>query len=153
MSFTIFSNEETTFQVIKTRSSKGRKIHIFSKGLTHRFGPKMAIFQFLFFQSIQARKMSFTIFCKEKTSFQAIKTRSLKSRNIDIFDKGLTHGFGPKIAFFPTVIFRSIWARKMSFKIFQNEKNAFLAYKKKEDQKWPFFQLFFFRQYGPGKCL
>ena len=20
-------------------------------------------------------------------------------------------------------------------------------------QKWPFFQLFFFRQYGPGKCL
>ena len=85
MSFTIFSNEETTFQVIKTRSSKSRKIDMFSKGLTHRFGPKMAIFQFLFFQSIQARKMSFTIFYKEKTPFQAIKTRSLKSRNIDIF--------------------------------------------------------------------
>ena len=137
MSFTIFPNEKTTFQVIKTRSSKSRKIHVFSKGLTHRFGPKMAIFQFLFFQSIQARKMSFTIFYKEKAPFQAIKTRSLKSRNIDIFEKGLTHGFGPKIAFLPTVIFWPIQERKMSFKIFQNYK-CLLRYsrlQKREVQK------------------
>ena len=35
-----------------------------------------------------------------------IETRSLKSRKIDIFPKGLTHGFGPKTAVFPTFFFR-----------------------------------------------
>ena len=54
----------------------------------------------------------------------------------------------------------------------RERKNAFLSYKNKKFnsrkirvfpkglvnpwflvQKWPFFQLFFFRQYGPGKCL
>ena len=113
----------------KIKKFKSRKIHIFSKGLTHRFGPKMAIFQFLFFQSIQARKMSFTLFCKEKTPFQAIKTRSLKSRNIDIFEKGLTHGFGPKMAFLATCFFQAIQGKKMSFTIFKNEKTPFQAIK------------------------
>ena len=32
----------------KKTSSKSRKIDIFSKGLTHGFGPKMAIFQVFF---------------------------------------------------------------------------------------------------------
>ena len=31
-----------------------------------------------------------------------MKTRSSKSGKIDIFPKGLTHGFGPKMAIFPT---------------------------------------------------
>ena len=114
MSFTIFQNEKMPFQATKTRSSKSRKIDIFSKGLTHGFGAKMADFPTFFFQAIQARKMCFTIFQNEKTYFQAIKTRSSKSRKIDIFPKGLTHGFGPKMAIFST---------------------------------------FFFRQYRPGKCL
>ena len=114
MSFMIFQNKKTPFQAIKTRSPKSRKIDIFPKGLTHAFGPKMAIFPTFFFKAIQARKMSFMIFQNEKTPFQAIKTRSPKSRKIDIFPKGLTHGFGPKMASFPT---------------------------------------FFFRQYRPGKCL
>ena len=114
MSFTIFQNEKTPFQAIKRRSSKSRKIDFFLKGLTHGFGPKMAIFPTFFFQAIQARKMSFMIFQNEKTPFKAIKRRSSKSRKIDIFPKGLIHGFGPKMAIFPT---------------------------------------FFFRQYRPGKCL
>ena len=37
---------------------------------------------------------------------------------IEIFVKGLTHGFGPKIAIFPTFSFWAIYARKMSFPIF-----------------------------------
>ena len=114
MSFMIFQNEKTPFQPIKTRSPNSRKVDIFPNGLTHGFRPKMAIFPTFFFQAIQARKMSFTIFQNEKTPFQAIKTRSSKSRKIDIFPKGLTHGFGPKMAIILT---------------------------------------FFFRQYRPGKCL
>ena len=102
------------FQAIKIRSSKSRKIDIFLKGLTHGFGPKIAIFQLFFFQPIQTRKMSFTILQNKNMPFQGIKTRSSKSRNIDMFLKGLTHGFGLKMAIFPT---------------------------------------FFFKQYRPGKCL
>ena len=95
ISFTIFQIEKTPFQAIKTRSSKSRKIHIFQKGLTHGFGPKIAIFSTFSFLAILARKMSFTIFQIGKKPFQGIKTRSSKSGKIDIFPKGLTHGFGP----------------------------------------------------------
>ena len=106
MSFMIFQNEKTPLQGIKTRSPKRRKIDILPNGLTHGFGPKMAIFPTFFFQAIQARKMSFTIFQNEKTPFQAIKTRSLKSPKLGIFPQGLTHGFSPKMAIFPTFFFR-----------------------------------------------
>ena len=44
MFFTIFSKEETPFKTIKTKSSKNRKIGIFSKGLVHGFGQKLVIF-------------------------------------------------------------------------------------------------------------
>ena len=101
MSFMIFQNEKKLFQAIKTTSLKSRKIVIFPKGLTHRFGIKNGHFFNFFFQEIQARKMSFMIFYNEKSPFQAIKTRSSKSRKIDIFPKGLTHGFGQKMAIFP----------------------------------------------------
>ena len=93
MSFTIFQSEKTFFQPIKTRIPKNRKIDIFHKELTHGFGPKIVIFSTFSFQEKQDRKVSFTIFQSEKTPFQAIKTRSSKSRKIDIFPQGLTHGF------------------------------------------------------------
>ena len=38
--------------------------------------------------------------------FLAINTRSSKSLKIDIFPKGLTHSFGPKMAIVPTSFFR-----------------------------------------------
>ena len=122
MFFTIFYKEKTPFSAIKTRSSKSRNIDIFSKGLTHSFCRKMDNFSTFFFQAIEARKISLTIFQNEKKPFQAIKTRSSKSRNIDIFPKGLTHGFCLKMALCSTFIFYVIQARKMSFTIFQNEK-------------------------------
>ena len=46
--------------------------------------------------------MSFMIFENDKTPFYSIKTKSPKSRKIDIFPKGLTHGLGPKMAIFAT---------------------------------------------------
>ena len=80
---------KNAFQTIKTRSSNSGKIVIFSKGLTDGFGPKKVIFPTFFFEAVQARKMSFTIFQNKKTPFLAIKTRSSKSRKIDIFFKGV----------------------------------------------------------------
>ena len=101
-SFTIFQNKKTPFYPIKTKTLESRKIKIFPKG----FNPKMAIRPNFFFQAIQARKISFTIFQNKKSPFQAIKTRSSKSRKIDIFPKWLTHGFGPKMAIFSIFFLR-----------------------------------------------
>ena len=121
---------------------------------------KWLFFQFFFFQAIQARKMSFTIFYNEKTPFQAIKTQSSNSRNIDIFPKGLTRGFGPKKTIFFNFFFQAIQARKMSFTIFYNEKTPFQAIKTKSSKSrngvnpwfWSknghFFQLFFLGNIG-----
>ena len=67
--------------------------------------PKRPFFQ-LFFIRKYTGKMSFTIFWNKKTPFQAIKTRTLKSREIDIYSKGLIHGFGRKMGIFPTFFFR-----------------------------------------------
>ena len=39
-------DQEKPFWAIKIRSSNRRKIDIFPKGLTHGFGPEMAIFLF-----------------------------------------------------------------------------------------------------------
>ena len=129
MYFTIFQNEKTPIQGVKTRRSKSRKIALFPKGLTHSFGPKMAIFRTPFFQAIYALKKCITTFQNEKTPFQAIKTTSSKSRKIDIFPKGLTHGFCPKMAIFPIFFYQAMYARKKSFMIFQNEKTLFQGIK------------------------
>ena len=107
--YDILEKKKTPFQAIKTRSSKSRKIDIFSKQLTFFQNPwfwsKNGHFSKFFFQAVQARKMSFTIFQRKKTPFQPIKTRSSKSRKIGIFQKGLSHGFGPKVPIFSTFFF------------------------------------------------
>ena len=134
MFFTIFQNDKTPFQAIKTSSSKSRKIDIITKGLTHPFGPNMVIFPTFFFQALLVRKMSFTIFQNEKMPFQAMKTRSSKSRKIEVFPKGITHGFGPNMAIFPTFFCKAILVRKMTFTIFQNEKPPFQAIKTRSSE-------------------
>ena len=115
--------QKKPFQAIKTTSSKTRKIDIFPKGLTHGFGPKIAIFPTFISQEIYARKMSFMIFWNKKTPFQTIKTRSLKSRKIFIFPKRLTHGFGPKMAIFPIFFFRQCRPEQSLLRYSRTEKH------------------------------
>ena len=120
---------------------------------------KWPFFQVLFLCNIGQENI-FDVFLDRKMPFQAIKTRSSKSQKIDSFTKGLTHGFGSKMAFFLIFFFLTIQSRKMSFMIFQNEKTPLQAIKirsfksRKIDifprgltngfgKKWPFFQLFF----------
>ena len=134
-SFTTLQNGKSPFQAIKTKPSNSRKIDIFPKGLTHSFGRKMAIFPTFFFQAIQARKMSFMKFQNEKTLFQAIKTRSPKSRKTDIFPKGLTHGFRRKMAIFPTFFFLVKIGQENVFYDILKRKNAFLGYKNNKSKK------------------
>ena len=135
MSFTIFQNEKTPSQAIKTRSSKSRKIDIISKGLTHVFSPKMAIFSNCFFQAIWAWKMSFRIFENEKTPFQAIKTRISKSRKIAILLKGLSDGFWTKMVIFPSSFFKGNIGQENVFYNILERKNACLGQKNKKFKK------------------
>ena len=134
MSITIFQSEKTPFQAIKTRTSKSRKLGIFAKGLTHEFGLKMAVFPTFIYQAIQARKMSCTIFQNEETPFYAIKTRSSKSRKIDIFPKWLTHGFGPKMSLFPTFFFKQYTPGKCLLQDSRTKKTLFYAIKTKSSK-------------------
>ena len=90
-----------------TRTSKSQKNwDFFIKGLTHGFGPKIAIFPTFLFRQHRPGKCLLRSSRTKKTTFEAIKTKSSKSRKIDFLPKGLTHGFGQKIAFFPTFLFR-----------------------------------------------
>ena len=133
MSFTIFQNEKTLFQAIKTRSFKSRKIDIFPKGLPmflvqkrpffHGFGSKMELFPF-FLRQYRPGKCLLRYFRTIKTPFQAIKIRSSKCRKIDFYSDGVNPCFWSKKGHFSMVLV----------------------------QKWPFFH-FLFRQYRPGKCL
>ena len=141
MCFTIFQNERTPFQALKTKSSKSQKNPLFSKGVNPWLWSKNGHFFNFFFQALQAWKMSFKTFQNIKTPLWAKKTRSSKSRKIAIFPKGLTHGFGTKMAIFSTCFFQAIQAGKMCFTIYQNEKTPFQAIKKEVQkvEEWQFF--------------
>ena len=105
MSFTIFYNEKTPFYAIKTESLKSQKIDFLPNGLTHGFGPKMAIFPTFFLRQYRPGKSLLRYSKTKKTPFCALKTRSSKSRKNDLFVKGLAHGFGSNMAIFPTFFF------------------------------------------------
>ena len=109
MCFTIFQNEKTPSQAIKTEGSKCGKIEIFAKGLTHGFGGKLAIFHLLFLGNIGQENVFYDIL-ERKNAFLGYKNK-FKSLKIETFAKGLTHGFGPKLAIFPS-FFRHFRAGK-----------------------------------------
>ena len=91
MCFTIFQNEKTALQAIKTRSSKIRRIDIFPKGLVHCFGQKLAFFPFSLFYAIKARKMCLQYSRTEKYLSSLERQEVVKVR-----------GFGQKLASFPS---------------------------------------------------
>ena len=161
MCFTIFQKEETPFQAIRTRTSESRKMEIFPKGLVSPwFQSKIGHFPIYLFWAIYARKMCFTIFQRENMPFQVIKTRSSKSRKIDIFPKGLVYCFGPNLAIFLSFYFRQCRPRICVLQYSRRGKR--LSRLSKQDvrkveklrffqrgqsivlvQNWPFFHLFF----------
>ena len=60
--------------------------------------------------------------------------RSSKGRIINIFTKGLTNGFGPKLAHFPTFFFGNICQQNVFYNILER-KNTLLGYKNKKFKK------------------
>ena len=64
-----------------------------------------------------------------------MKTRTLKSRKIDIFPKGLTHDFGPKQAHISKFFFFAKRGQENVFYDILKQKNDFLGYKKNKIKK------------------
>ena len=111
-------------------------------GLTHGFDPKMAIFPTFFFRHYRLAKMYFIIFYYEKKPFLGYKNKKFKKSIKWHFSKGLTYGFGPKMAIF-TLFFLGTLSQENVFYDILERKNAFLGYKNKKFKKlknWHFFK-------------
>ena len=134
ISFTIFQNEKTPFYAIKTKNLKSRKLHIFPKGLTHCFGPKMAIFPNLFFLGNIGKGNVFYNILQQKNSFLGYKNKNFKIQKIDYFLKGRTHGFGQKMAIFYTFFLGNIGKGNVFYDILER-KTSFLGLKNKKFKK------------------
>ena len=75
------------------------------RGDSNGFGEKLTIF--LFFFSDIGKENVFYHILEQTKAFLDYKNNKSKRRKIKIyiFPKGLTHGFGPKMAMFPTFFF------------------------------------------------
>ena len=72
---------------------------------------------------------------EQKLRFSSLlKTRRSKRRKIDIFVKGLNHGFGPKMVIYTTFFVGNIGQENVFYGILEG-KNAFLGYKNKKFKK------------------
>ena len=131
MCFTIFQNEKTPFYAIKTKSPKNRKIGIFPKGLTHGFGPKMAIFPTFFFRQYMPAKCLLR-YSRTKYRLSRLEHQDFKKSKDWRFSKRVKLWFWSKNGHFSNFFFQAIQARKMCFTIFQNEKTPFYAIKRKK---------------------
>ena len=89
----------------KNKKFKKSKNWHFSKGASPWFWSKIGHFSNFCFSQKNHGNVFYDILERKKTTFYAIKTRISNSRKIDIFPKGLVHGFGQKLAIFQTFFF------------------------------------------------
>ena len=126
----------------KNKRFKQSKTEIFPKEVSPRFCPKMAITPNLFFWQYRPGNYLLRYSTTKQPLFSVIKKRTSKSQKIEIFPKGLTHGFCPKMAIFLTFFLGIIGQENVVYDI-QKGKNALVGYKNKklkEVEKLSFFQ-------------
>ena len=153
---------------MKTRSSKSQKIDIFPNGLTHGFGPKMAIFPQCFFCGNIVEENVFYDILERKRAILGYKNKKFKKSKNWHFCKGVIPWFWSKNGHFSNFFLGNIGEENVFYDILER-KNAFLGYKNKKLKKWKsdifakglthgfgpkmaIFPTLFFRQYRPGKC-
>ena len=96
---------KNAFLGYKNKKFKKSKNCHFSKGVSPWFWYKNGHFSNFFFFRNRPGKCLLRYSRTKKMPFQAIKTTRSKSGKIDIFQQGLTHGFGPKMAIFQLLFF------------------------------------------------
>ena len=128
MSFTIFQNQKTPFQTVKTPSSKSRNTYIFPKGLTHGFGPTMAIFPAFFIRQYRPEKCVLRYSRTKKHLSRLQKHKVQKVQKLTFFQR-VNPSFWSKNDNFSNFFLKAIQARKKSFTMLQNQKTPFQAIK------------------------
>ena len=101
----------------------------------------MAIFPTVFFRQYWPCKMVFYDILQRKNVFLGYEKKKFKKSKNWHFSKGVTHGFGPKMAIFPTFFFLANIGQENVFYDILERKNAFLSYKNnkfKKSKNWPF---------------
>ena len=84
---------------------------------------KWPFFQLSFLGNIGQENVFYDILERKNASL-GYKKKSSKSQKIDVSPKGITHGFVPKMAIFPTFFLGNIGQENV-FTIFQNKKMPF----------------------------
>ena len=100
---------------------------------------KCPFFQ-LFLGNIRQEHVFYDIL-KGENAFLGYKNKKFNKQKTDIFRKGLTHGFGPKMAIFPISFFLGNIGKEIVFYDILERKNAFLGYKNekfKKSKNWHF---------------
>ena len=115
--YDILGRKNASLGFKNTKFKKSKNSH-FSKGVNPWFSSKNCHFSKFFFWGNIGQENLFYDILKRKNAFLGYKNKKFKNSKEWHFSQGDNHGFGPKIAFFPTFIFRSIQAKKMSFEIF-----------------------------------
>ena len=98
---------------------------MYPKGLVHGFGLNLTIILSFSFRQYKPGKCVLSYSRTKKTPVLAKETRSLESRNIEIFAEGLVDCFGPKLAIVPFFL-GNITQKNVIYHILER-KNAFLG--------------------------
>ena len=93
---------------------------------------KWPFFQLVFLGNIEQENVFYDIL-ERKNAFLGYKNKKLKKSKMAIFPKGLTYGFGSKMAIFP--FFLGNIEQKNVFYHILERKNAFLGYRNKNFKK------------------
>ena len=103
--YDILEGKNASLGYEKRKFKKSKNLH-FSKGVNPRFWSNNGhISNFSFLGNIGLENVFYNIL-ERKDAFLGYETKKFKkSKNIDIFPKGLTHGFGIKIGIFRTFFF------------------------------------------------
>ena len=100
----ILERKKRLSSLSKEKVKKVEKLTFF-QGVNPWFWSKNGHFSIFFFLGNIEQENVFYDILERKKAFLGLKTRGSKSRKLGIFRKGLTHGFGPKMAILPTFFF------------------------------------------------
>ena len=141
---------------------------IFFKGFNQSFWSKNGHFLNFFFLDNIGKENVFYDILERKNAFLGYKNKKFKKSKKSHFSKGVKPWFWSKNDHFSNFLFLGNIGKENVFYDILERKYALLGYinkKLKKSKKWHFsnpwfwskndhfFQIFFFRQYRPGKCL
>ena len=116
----------------KNKKFKKSKTWHFSKEVNPWFLFKNGHFRNYFFLFNIGQKNVFYDILKRINAFLGYKNNQFRKKKVEIFRKGLTHGFGSRKAIFLTFFFRHNRPGKCRLRYSKIKKNTFLGYKKEK---------------------